>query len=106
MSAADFSQGLSLFRFRGTHRQGWPAAAGMTLLLRQVRRWRRRARDRAALARMGRRALLDLGVPDPDIAWQEARQPFWRCAQAAWREIGAMRQARTASGAAAADRSV
>jgi uncharacterized protein YjiS (DUF1127 family) len=57
----------------------------LATLVAAVQLWRRRARDRAELARMGVLALQDLGVPDPNLAWQEAKRPFWRDAQGAWR---------------------
>ena len=44
---------------------------------RQVRAWRRRARGRAQLTRMGERELRDLGLSRFD-ARREAGKPFWR----------------------------
>jgi len=41
------------------------------------RRWRRRRRDRDALASMSERDLHDLGISRYD-AWREIRKPWWR----------------------------
>jgi uncharacterized protein YjiS (DUF1127 family) len=51
-----------------------PATPG---LVDTLRLWRRRARERAELARFGRRELQDIGL-SPSDAWQEIRKPFWR----------------------------
>jgi uncharacterized protein YjiS (DUF1127 family) len=39
--------------------------------------WRRRSRDRRALAAMSDRSLRDIGLTRYDADW-EARKPFWR----------------------------
>jgi uncharacterized protein YjiS (DUF1127 family) len=39
--------------------------------------WRRRLRDRRALAAMSDRSLRDIGLTRYDADW-EARKPFWR----------------------------
>jgi uncharacterized protein YjiS (DUF1127 family) len=39
--------------------------------------WRRRLRDRRALAAMSDRSLQDIGLTRYDAAW-EANKPFWR----------------------------
>jgi uncharacterized protein YjiS (DUF1127 family) len=43
----------------------------------EVREWRRRSRDRRALAAMSDRALRDIGLTRYDAAY-EASKPFWR----------------------------
>ena len=45
--------------------------------LQRVRRWRRRAEERRALAAMSMRDLRDIGLTPLD-AWREANKPFWR----------------------------
>jgi uncharacterized protein YjiS (DUF1127 family) len=39
--------------------------------------WRRRARDRAQLARFSERELRDIGLTPAEAAW-ECAKPFWR----------------------------
>jgi uncharacterized protein YjiS (DUF1127 family) len=46
-------------------------------LLETLRLWRRRARERAELARFSQRELLDIGISNAD-AMQEIRKPVWR----------------------------
>ena len=46
-------------------------------LLETLRLWRRRARERAELARFSQRELLDIGISNAD-ALQEIRKPMWR----------------------------
>jgi uncharacterized protein YjiS (DUF1127 family) len=43
----------------------------------EVREWRRRSRDRRALASISDRSLRDIGLTRYDADW-EARKPFWR----------------------------
>jgi uncharacterized protein YjiS (DUF1127 family) len=43
----------------------------------EVGEWRRRVRDRRALAAMSDRSLRDIGLTRYDADW-EARKPFWR----------------------------
>jgi uncharacterized protein YjiS (DUF1127 family) len=43
----------------------------------EVGEWRRRLRDRRALATMSDRSLRDIGLTRYDADW-EARKPFWR----------------------------
>jgi uncharacterized protein YjiS (DUF1127 family) len=43
----------------------------------EVGEWRRRLRDRRALAAMSDRSLRDIGITRYDADW-EARKPFWR----------------------------
>jgi uncharacterized protein YjiS (DUF1127 family) len=43
----------------------------------EVREWRRRSRDRRALAAMSDRSLRDIGLTRYDADW-EASKPFWR----------------------------
>jgi uncharacterized protein YjiS (DUF1127 family) len=43
----------------------------------EIREWRRRSRDRHALAAMSNRSLRDIGLTRYDADW-EARKPFWR----------------------------
>ncbi len=43
----------------------------------EVGEWRRRLRDRRALAAMSDRSLRDIGLTRYDADW-EARKPFWR----------------------------
>jgi uncharacterized protein YjiS (DUF1127 family) len=43
----------------------------------EVGEWRRRLRDRRALAVMSDRSLRDIGLTRYDADW-EARKPFWR----------------------------
>ena len=43
----------------------------------KLRTWRRRARDRAELARMSQTELHDIGVSSADH-WAEISKPFWR----------------------------
>lgn len=43
----------------------------------RVRLWRRRARERADLARFSERELRDIGISAAD-AWREVNKPFWR----------------------------
>jgi uncharacterized protein YjiS (DUF1127 family) len=43
----------------------------------ELREWRRRLRDRRALAAMSDRSLRDIGLTRYDAAC-EARKPFWR----------------------------
>ncbi|HZB91256.1 MAG TPA: DUF1127 domain-containing protein [Stellaceae bacterium] len=50
---------------------------GLVRLLGVVGQWRRRARDRAELARFDERSLRDIGV-SPAQARDEADKPFWR----------------------------
>jgi uncharacterized protein YjiS (DUF1127 family) len=42
-----------------------------------VRRWRQRARDRTALARLDSRMLRDIGLTPSDVM-REINRPFWR----------------------------
>jgi uncharacterized protein YjiS (DUF1127 family) len=46
-------------------------------LLRRLGEWRRRARERAELARFGSRDLRDIGLTPADAAY-EINKPFWR----------------------------
>jgi uncharacterized protein YjiS (DUF1127 family) len=46
-------------------------------VLSAVRLWRRRARERAELARFSARELRDIGISDAD-AQREINKPFWR----------------------------
>ena len=43
----------------------------------EIREWRRRSRDRRALAAMSDRSLRDIGLTRYDGDW-EASKPFWR----------------------------
>ena len=43
----------------------------------EVAEWRRRSRDRRALAAMSDRSLRDIGLTRYDADW-EASKPFWR----------------------------
>ena len=43
----------------------------------EIREWRRRSRDRRALAAMSDRSLRDVGLTRYDADW-EASKPFWR----------------------------
>ena len=43
----------------------------------EIGEWRRRLRDRRALATMSDRSLRDIGLTRYDADW-EARKPFWR----------------------------
>ena len=43
----------------------------------EIREWRRRSRDRRALAAMSDRSLRDIGLTRYDADW-EASKPFWR----------------------------
>jgi len=43
----------------------------------KVGEWRRRSRDRSALAAMSDRSLRDIGITRYDAAY-EASEPFWR----------------------------
>ena len=43
----------------------------------EIREWRRRLRDRRALAAMSDRSLRDIGLTRYDADW-EASKPFWR----------------------------
>jgi uncharacterized protein YjiS (DUF1127 family) len=92
MSVIEFRPGAA-FVSRAALSRADAGSGFAATLLRAAQLWRRRARDRAELARMGYLALQDLGVPDPSLAWQEASNPFWRDAQAAWREAAAARNA-------------
>jgi uncharacterized protein YjiS (DUF1127 family) len=49
----------------------------MTAVLRLVRQWRQRARDRTALARLDSRMLRDIGLTPGDVM-REINRPFWR----------------------------
>jgi uncharacterized protein YjiS (DUF1127 family) len=42
-----------------------------------LRKWRRRSRERAELARLDERMLRDIGVTRGDV-WDEINKPFWR----------------------------
>jgi uncharacterized protein YjiS (DUF1127 family) len=42
-----------------------------------LRKWRRRSRQRAELARLDERMLRDIGVTPGDV-WHEINKPFWR----------------------------
>jgi uncharacterized protein YjiS (DUF1127 family) len=42
-----------------------------------LREWRRRSRDRAALAMLDDRMLRDIGISRVDV-WQEVDKPFWK----------------------------
>jgi uncharacterized protein YjiS (DUF1127 family) len=53
------------------------SAAPIEGLLVRLRRWRRRIRERAQLARLSARELRDLGVSPAQAAY-EAGKPFWR----------------------------
>lgn len=46
-------------------------------MISELSEWRRRSRDRRALAAMSDRSLRDIGVTRYDAAY-EARKPFWR----------------------------
>ena len=52
-------------------------SAALARIAEMVRLWRRRAEERAALARMSARELRDFGVTPSEAQW-EAAQPFWR----------------------------
>ena len=39
--------------------------------------WHQRVQERAQLAAMDERSLLDMGISRADV-WQECRKPFWR----------------------------
>ena len=43
----------------------------------RLRTWRRRARERAELARMSDAELHDIGISSTD-RWAEINKPFWR----------------------------
>lgn len=43
----------------------------------EIHEWRRRSRERRALAEMSDRSLQDIGLTRYDANW-EARKPFWR----------------------------
>jgi len=49
---------------------------GLARMVSEVREWRRRSRDRRALAAMSDRALRDIGLTRYDAAC-EAGKPFW-----------------------------
>jgi uncharacterized protein YjiS (DUF1127 family) len=56
------------------------ARGGSSLLSRiaaTVRLWRRRSRERAALARLNERELADIAVSRADVYWKIST-PFWR----------------------------
>ena len=42
-----------------------------------LRKWRRRSRQRAELARLDERMLRDIGLTPGDV-WHEINKPFWR----------------------------
>jgi len=64
--------------FRSAVSRGSAAIAGhMTAVLRLVRQWRQRARDRTALARLDSRMLRDIGLTPGDVM-REINRPFWR----------------------------
>ena len=42
-----------------------------------LRKWRRRSRERAELARLDDRMLRDIGITRGDV-WDEINKPFWR----------------------------
>ncbi len=56
---------------------GFGLAALMCAVAGRVARWRRRANDRAELARMSRAELRDIRF-NPSEAWNDANKPFWR----------------------------
>ena len=94
MSIADCRNGRTFASgFAAQALADWTARGTMLIdaICEVVRIWRKRARDRAALARMADCALRDLGV-DPAIVWREARRPFWRSAHAAWRDVALSRR--------------
>jgi uncharacterized protein YjiS (DUF1127 family) len=49
----------------------------LTKISSELGEWRRRSRDRRALAMMSDRSLRDIGVTRYDATW-EANKPFWR----------------------------
>jgi uncharacterized protein YjiS (DUF1127 family) len=49
----------------------------LTSVLAMLRKWRRRSRQRAELARLDERMLRDIGVTPGDV-WHEISKPFWR----------------------------
>lgn len=56
-----------------------PRPPGILRRLRLVlARWRRRARQRAALARLSAHMLRDIGLSEADV-WREMRRPPWDC---------------------------
>ena len=52
-------------------------AAVLQAVAEQVRQWRKRAAQRAELARWGERELHDVGLSWADVA-SEVEKPFWR----------------------------
>jgi uncharacterized protein YjiS (DUF1127 family) len=64
--------------YRSRISSGSTAIAGpIVAVLRLVRQWRRRARDRALLAQFDSRMLRDLGITRADVV-REINRPFWR----------------------------
>ncbi|HXP31562.1 MAG TPA: hypothetical protein VN832_10760 [Stellaceae bacterium] len=95
MSIADCRTGRTFASgFAAQAPADWTARSTMLIeaVCEVVRIWRKRARDRAALARMAELALRDLGV-DPATVWHEARRPFWQSAHEARSEIALSRRA-------------
>jgi len=70
--SAGFASGL---RRGAAVRDGWRAAWRRLVAIR--REWRRRSRERAELARLDDRALLDIGLTRADAEFLAAK-PFWR----------------------------
>lgn len=73
---------LDLARYlpRGPHDQCSPCEQLAELICAipgMLRAWRRRARDRAQLRRLGRRELRDIGIFPGEVA-RECVKPFWR----------------------------
>jgi len=61
----------------GATSRRWISHESLTAPLRLVRRWRQRARDRTALARLDSRMLRDIGLTPSDVM-REINRPFWR----------------------------
>jgi uncharacterized protein YjiS (DUF1127 family) len=55
----------------------WLVVFAVTRLVAMLSEWRRRARSRRALARLGARELRDIALSEAD-RWHECTKPFWR----------------------------
>ena len=50
---------------------------GLFRVLETLATWQQRIQERAQLAALDERSLMDLGIDRADV-WQECRKPFWR----------------------------
>ena len=65
-------------RFDPVPRRGRGALAGIAArVLTTLREWRRRAHDRAQLAKLDHRMLSDIGLTEADAEFLSSK-PFWR----------------------------